>query len=464
MSSFYISAAHKSSGKTTLSIGISAALRQRNLNVQTFKKGPDYIDPIWLSQASHNPCYNLDFFTSGKDFIISQYQQFSQQKDIVLVEGNMGLFDGMAIDGSDSNAAMAKLLELPVILVVDTTGTSRGIAPLLNGYQDFDKEVKYQGVILNKVAGSRHETKLTNVIREYTDFNILGVVPRNNKIQVKERHLGLVPGNELPDESERIIQSLAKQANEYIDLDALIINSEKKQASTSAKPAQFQTETIQDSCKLKVAIAMDEAFGFYYPGDLKQFEMQGVEIIPFSCIKDSQLPTDIDGLFIGGGFPETQVKQLSANTSMMESVKKAIQQGLPTYAECGGLMYLCSDLTYQNERYPLCDVITASVDMHKRPQGRGYVILETSNNHPWFTGSKQTINAHEFHYSSIKGLAVNTKYAYTINRGTGVDSQNDGIILHNMVANYAHLRHTDECLWVNNFVSFIKRCNRLSKK
>ena len=151
MSSFYISATHKSSGKTTLSIGISAAIRQQNFNIQAFKKGPDYIDPIWLSQATGNPCYNLDFFTSGKDYILNQFNHYQQHKDVVLVEGNMGLFDGMALDGSDSNAAMAKLLQLPVILVLDTSGTSRGIAPLLNGYKNFDSEIDYAGII--QVAG-----------------------------------------------------------------------------------------------------------------------------------------------------------------------------------------------------------------------------------------------------------------------------------------------------------------------
>ena len=459
MSSFYISATHKSSGKTTLSIGISAAIRQQDFTIQAFKKGPDYIDPIWLSQATTNPCYNLDFFTSGSDYIVEKYNHYRHNKDVVLVEGNMGLFDGMALDGSDSNAAMAKLLRLPVILVVDTSGTSRGIAPLLNGYKYFDNEVQYAGVILNKVAGNRHESKLTRVIQEYTDFNILGSVPRNTDIQVTERHLGLIPGNEIPEESEKVIELLAKQAREHINIDSLlsiknIMNpDEKENIASISKENKLPLD-------IKIAVAMDEAFGFYYPGDLQQFEKLGVQIIPFNCLKDSELPTNIDGLFIGGGFPETQLEKLSANRSMMTSIKNAIEQGLPTYAECGGLMYLCNGLTYQDHTYPLCNVISATVDMHKRPQGRGYIILETNDTHPWFSGKKHTIKAHEFHYSAIKGLPADTKYAYTIKRGTGIDELNDGIILYNMVASYSHLRQTDKCLWVDNFVSFVKSCNR----
>lgn len=461
MSSFYISAAHKSSGKTTLSIGISAAIRQKDLSIQAFKKGPDYIDPIWLSQATQNPCYNLDFFTSGQTFILKQFHQYRQRKDVILVEGNMGLFDGMALDGSDSNAAMAKLLKLPVILVVDTSGTSRGIAPLLKGYQTFDTDVQFAGVILNKVAGNRHESKLTSVIREYTDFKILGSVPRNKDIQVTERHLGLIPGNEIPDESDRIIDLLAQQAREHINIDELVsINNDEDQQTLNFSSDNNSTKRLQGS--LKIAVAMDEAFGFYYPGDLHQFKELGVEIIQLNCLKDSKLPDDIDGLFIGGGFPEAKVEELSANTSLLNSLKVSIENGLPTYAECGGLMYLCQNLTNTSGTFPMCNVIPATVDMHIRPQGRGYIILESTPDHPWHKEKTYTIKAHEFHYSAIRGLPENTRFAYSIKRGTGIDELNDGIILYNMVASYSHLRQTDKCLWVDNFVSFVKSCKRQS--
>lgn len=463
MSSFYISAAHKSSGKTTLSIGISGAIRQRGLTIQALKKGPDYIDPIWLSQATENPCYNLDFFTSGKDFIVNQFNQYSQHKDVVLVEGNMGLFDGLSLDGSDSNAAMATLLKLPVILVVDCSGTSRGIAPLLNGYQDFDKNVSYAGVILNKVAGSRHESKLTNVIQAYTRFKILGAVPRNIDIQVTERHLGLIPSNEMADEAGSIINLLAAQAKEHIDIDSLVTIEPQTEKKLSASSLTFDSSKPPQP-DLRIAVAMDEAFGFYYPGDLQHFKRLGVEIVPFSCINDQELPDDIDGLFIGGGFPETQIKRLSKNQSIINVIKAAIENGLPTYAECGGLMYLCSELIQNNESYALCDVIPATVNMNKRPQGRGYVILQSTDSHPWYADKPKDIKAHEFHYSALRGLPENLTFAYTVKRGTGIDSINDGIIMYNMVASYTHLRRTDTCLWVDDFVSYVKKCNIQSKK
>ena len=454
MSAFYISAAHKSSGKTTLSIGLAKAIRDRGLKIRTFKKGPDYIDPIWLRQASAQDCHNLDFFTSGREHILSLFHELRRDSDVTLVEGNMGLFDGLSLDGSDSNAAMAKLLGLPVVLVVDCSGTSRGIAPLLLGYKGFDPKLSYAGVILNKVAGPRHESKMRAMIREYTDFRILGAVPRNNEIQVTERHLGLIPGNEMGDRAEEVIELLARQAAEYIDIDALL--------ETTAEPhAPCPGATAQEAYPppdLRIAIARDTAFGFYYPGDLQRFAELGVELVAFDAFRDSRLPAGIDGLFIGGGFPETQVEALSANQSLLRDIRQGIQQGLPTYAECGGLMYLCRDLMQAGTAWPLCNVIPASVVMSRKPQGRGYVILEPRPDHPWYQGQKHPgeIHAHEFHYSSLQYIAADLNYGYAIKRGTGIDGMNDGIIRHNLVASYTHLRSTDLHVWVDDFVSFTR--------
>ncbi len=463
MASFYISAAHKSSGKTTLSIGLSAAIRQRGLSLQTFKKGPDYIDPMWLQEASGSACYNLDFYTSSHQYITDCFNRYAHDQDVVLVEGNMGLYDGISLDGSDSNAAMAKMLGLPVLLVVDCSGTSRGIAPLLNGYQQFDAEVEFAGVILNKVAGERHLGKLQSVIEAYTDFTILGAMPRNADISMTERHLGLIPSNEIADQSAGVIQLLAQQIEEHIDVDRII-------AIDAAEPAHSNTTSPEITpvlgSGLRIALAMDEAFGFYYPGDLERFRALGVELVPFSTLIDPDLPDAIDGLFIGGGFPETQLAKLSANSGLRQQIKQAIDQGLPCYAECGGLMYLCQDLSIDQQTYPLCDVIAASVEMHKKPQGRGYVQLQINPSHPWYRNQSvppKTVNAHEFHHSALSGFKQNSDYAYSIKRGTGIDGMNDGIIIYNLVASYTHLRQTDQCFWVDDFVSFVKTCKSQSR-
>ncbi len=457
MSSFYISAAHKSSGKTTLSVGICAALSARGLKVQTFKKGPDYIDPMWLARASGNDCHNLDFFTTSEAYIQQQYQQFSTNRDAVLVEGNKGLYDGISMDGSDSNAAMAKLLQLPVVLVLDTTGTTRGVAPLLKGYQAFDEEISIAGVILNKVGGPRHEGKLRQIIEHYTDLEIFGVVGRNADLELDERHLGLIPSYEMENnKADSVVRQLGDRVNQDVDLDRLL-------SLTPQFPRQNQQKfssgnQISTESSLRIAIARDSAFGFYYPGDLQRFRALGAELIPFDTMRDSALPENIHGLFIGGGFPETHLHLLAQNDSLKNDIKKQIQQGLPAYAECGGLMYLCDSIEYEDS-YNMVGLINASVTMHSRPQGRGYVKLESSANHPWLSSESppfKQIKAHEFHYSRLKGLPIATRFAYKLTRGAGINGQNDGIILHNLLASYTHLRQTDQCTWIDSFVSFVR--------
>jgi len=219
VSYLYISAAHKSSGKTTLSIGLCAALSEAGAVVQPFKKGPDYIDPLWLAQAAGRSCYNLDFYTMRPDEIESLFRRKMQSADIGVIEGNKGLYDGLALDGSNSNAALASMLDAPIVLVLDSQGMTRGVAPLILGYQAFDPELRILGVILNKVGGSRHEGKLRAVIEHYTDVKVLGAVQRSHALRIDERHLGLVPSNELAGSPEQIAQ-MAALLRDQVDIDA----------------------------------------------------------------------------------------------------------------------------------------------------------------------------------------------------------------------------------------------------
>ncbi len=447
MSQFYISAAHKSSGKTTISIGLSAALSE-HYNVQVFKKGPDYIDPMWLQQASGQPVYNLDFYTSSSDYILKQYLKYQQQSEITLIEGNKGLFDGINVDGTDSNAAMAKLLNTPVVLVLDTQGISRGIAPLLQGYLGFDDDIQFSGVILNKVAGSRHESKLINAIETYTNLPILGSIYRDSQLEIKERHLGLVPNTEINETSSNYINNLKKAVSNGVNLDFFTKDIHKIQ------PLVINTKPT----KLRIAIAKDPAFGFYYADDLAYFKNQGVDLVEFNTLIDKQLPSNINGLIIGGGFPETHLNPLTTNRSLMEDIKHKIILGLPSYAECGGLMYLCQSIEYNGETKPMVGVIDEHVLMHTKPKGRGYIKIKSTPKHPW--KPKQSVfTGHEFHYSSLKSDAKDSIFAYSMMRGTGINHQNDGIVLHNLIANYCHLRQTDKCHWIDNFISFIQQKN-----
>ncbi|MFT5503684.1 MAG: cobyrinic acid a,c-diamide synthase [Gammaproteobacteria bacterium] len=451
MTAFYISAAHKSSGKTMVSIGLSRTFRKKGLNVQTFKKGPDYIDPLWLARASRQNCHNLDFYTSSHRYIQSDFASRAATADAIIVEGNKGLFDGVALDGSDSNAAMSKLLDLPVVLVIDASGITRGIAPLLHGYENFDKSINIAGVILNKVAGSRHLSKLTNAVETYTDFKILGAIEKHEDFHLPERHLGLIPQNELGADAEKFIETLAESINQQVNIGQLL-NLQKPQN----KITRLDPYPEQKSYNLRIAVAMDASFGFYYASDLEEFEKLGVEIVPFNSLQEPVLPENIDGLFIGGGFPETNLEAFSKNQSLLKDIKIQIENGLPTYAECGGLMVLCRSIEFKNKRWPMVDLIPADVKMHTKPQGRGYIEVAATKKHPWLNTATK-IKAHEFHYSSLENIDPHFTYAYKVNRGHGVDGINDGIVLYNCLASYSHLRQTDLCHWVNLFVDFVAR-------
>ncbi len=343
---------------------------------------------------------------------------------------------------------MAKLLNLPVVLVLDTQGTSRGIAPLIHGYVGFDKDINFSGVILNKVAGSRHESKLISAVETYTDLPVLGSIYRHKDLEIEERHLGLVPNTEITESSSRYINGLKQVVKDGINLDFF-----------TKKPNQINTAiTIdtQSKVQLRIAIAKDSAFGFYYADDLAYFKQQGVELIEFNTLKDKVLPQNIDALIIGGGFPETHLNPLSSNVTLLNDIKQKIIAGLPSYAECGGLMYLCESIEYQDVTKKMVGLLPEQVIMHQKPQGRGYIKIQPTAEHPW-QPAQEEISGHEFHYSSLKSEANSSIFAYSMIRGTGINHQYDGIVLHNLIANYCHLRQTDQCHWIDHFISFIHR-------
>ncbi len=450
MAGFLIAAAHKSSGKTTISIGLAAALRVRGDKVQTFKKGPDYIDPMWLKAASGQSCYNLDFNIMNPTQITQLYAQKSFGADICLVEANKGLYDGVAVDGSDSNAQLAKLLNLPVILVIDTIGMTRGVAPLLLGYQAFDKDINIAGIILNKVGGVRHEGKLRAAIKQYSDIKILGSIRKNIALDISERHLGLATPCENKDLSQKIT-AFTQIIKDNLDLDEIV---KIAKSAPFIKPKK-QQKIEQNGVGLRIGIIKDKAFGFYYPDDLEAFEQAGAELVFIDSLQTASLPK-IDGLFIGGGFPEIHMQAISKNESLRNDIKSAIMAGLPTYAECGGLMYLCSSINWQEKELPMVGVIKAKAIMNRLPQGRGYTKYKTLASHPW-GNFESKISAHEFHYASLERLSHETKYAQNILRGYGIDGENDGIVIKNLLAGFCHLRNSKNYPWVTHFLDFVKR-------
>ncbi len=464
MHRFLISAAHKSSGKTTISIGLAAALRdglgnlpsrQGRLSVQPYKKGPDYIDPLWLGAAAGRPCYNLDFFLSPHEELLAQFARRGHDADVCLVEGNKGLYDGLDLEGSNSNAALARLLDLPVVLVLDARGMTRGIAPLILGYQAFDRELKIAGVILNRLGGRRHESKLRAVIEHYTDVPVIGAVQEDPELALVERHLGLMPVNEAA-EAEGLITGIARRIADQVDLGRLLDISRTDVALPTPPVAHVATHH-----PVTIAVARDAAFGFYYADDLDALTAAGARVEFFDTLKDSRLPA-CDGLLIGGGFPECFLDGLEANTALRADIRRAIEAGLPTYAECGGLMYLSGHIHWKGRSAEMVGVIPGEIRMHEKPVGRGYVILDANEHHPWRQAidceTLPPLHAHEFHYSGLYGLPADTRYAYTMKRGHGIDGKHDGIVLHNLLASYTHLRATAGCDWPAKFVAHVHAC------
>jgi cobyrinic acid a,c-diamide synthase len=451
MDRLLVSAAHKSSGKTTVTLGLCAALAGQGTVVQPFKKGPDYIDPMWLAQAAGRPCFNLDPYLMDDAALMRCVADGVPGAAITIVEGNKGLYDGLSLDGSNSNAALAKRLGLPVLLVIDARGMTRGIAPLILGYQAFDRDIRIGGVILNRVGGARHESKLRAVIEHYTDVPVLGAVAEDPRLAVLERHLGLMPCNEMGDAASRV-QAIGHIIGAQVDL------ARVRELAASAAPLGLPAPTPVPTSRadIRIGIARDRAFGFYYPDDLAALEAAGAELVPIDTLHDAQLPA-IDGLIIGGGFPEACLDELEANVSLRSALREAIEAGLPTYAECGGLMVLSRSITWQGRRAEMVGAIPGDAVMHARPVGRGYVHLATTVHHPWGAAVAPTLRGHEFHHSSLDDLDPAVAFAYRVTRGHGVDGVNDGVVVHNLLASYAHLRTAAGGHWAPHFIDFVRR-------
>ena len=453
VNSIYISAAHKSSGKTIISIGLSRIFSNLNCDIRTFKKGPDYIDMSWLALASKRNSYNLDFNTQSKSEIKSFFNK--KKAKINLIEGNKGLYDGISISGSDDNSAMSILTNSPVILVIDTEGITRGIAPLLQGYINFEKSCQITGVILNKVKTERHENKLINAVKNYTDLKILGSLRKNKDLIISERHLGLIPPNEnnIADKKIELISKILLDSIEKREFSKIGINFKKEKINNDL---QAITTIKKEKLKIKIGVFYDKSFGFYYKDDIENLKENGADIIYINSVRNKKLPK-VDGLFIGGGFPEINALDISKNKNLIVDVRKFIELGGPCYAECGGLMYLSKTIKFRNKRHKMVGIIPGNVDMSIRPIGRGYVKLNVTKNHLWGIKENTSINAHEFHHANMI-FEKNAKkiFAYNVKRGHGINGKKDGFQYKNLLANFSHLRHTKKCQWIKHYIKFVK--------
>ncbi|MDR3565084.1 MAG: hydrogenobyrinic acid a,c-diamide synthase (glutamine-hydrolyzing) [Negativicutes bacterium] len=441
-----IGAPHGHSGKTTISIGLLGALRKNGHEVQPFKKGPDYIDPSWLGHAAGRFCRNLDCFWMNERQILNAVVHGSTGADMVLIEGAMGLFDGVDLEGTGSTAQIARITKSPVVLVVDATRMTRSIAPIILGCMNFEPDIRIAGVILNKVARSRHEEMLKAAVEKYCGIPVLGAIPKNAYSVFPERHLGLVPAAEHDSVLAAIAGNIAI-AEQYLDLAGI--------ATIAGTALPIAADTVGEACQIgpvvRIGIIRDQSFTFYYPENIEALACAGAELIYIDSMRDETLPP-LDGLYIGGGFPEIFGKAIAANAPLRSAVKVAADGGLPIYAECGGLMYLARTIRWHGDEFPMCGVLPLDVIVENRPQGHGYTVMRSLKGNPFFAEDR-CVKGHEFHHSRVINVADGMRYSYQVVRGQGIDGQQDGLLYKNVFATYNHIHATANPEWAPRFVA-----------
>jgi cobyrinic acid a,c-diamide synthase len=421
-----IAGTHSGCGKTTIASGIMAALTARGQKVQPFKVGPDFIDPAHHTSICGRACRNLDPFMMGEDGVIQTFEQAADDADIAIIEGVMGLYDG--IDGTDfaSTAHVARILDAPVVLVVDTKGMSRSVLALIRGYRDFDTTISFAGVILNRIGSLRHR----QMIEVSLPDAFLGFIPRQDDIAIESRHLGL----KMPHETGSMM-AFGHVIEEYCDLDNLIASAHKRPVLKSPKPISRSKRKKQ--VRATIGVAFDEAFCFYYRDNLDRLRMSGADLIFFSPLRDP-IPR-VDALYFGGGYPELYLPVLESSKCTRE-LKSLVDLGIPVYGECGGLMYLSREIA-TDRTYKLCGVLPSIVEMTNKIQALGYVKGESIENSS-FLPPAQCISGHEFHYSCMHPDR-DAQFAIQLIRGKGIDSGKDGLIAGNVIGTFTHVYFTD---------------------
>ncbi|MEL7037296.1 MAG: cobyrinate a,c-diamide synthase [Cyanobacteria bacterium J06592_8] len=450
-----VAADRSGSGKTTITLSLLAYLHQKQLNIQSFKVGPDYIDPMFHQFVTQKPCRNLDPILTSEAYIQECFTQHTQNVDYALVEGVMGLFDGVSPLRNNiptgSTAHVAKLLNLPIILIVDCSRLSGSVAAITHGYQTLNPHLKFAGLILNKVASDRHLELLQEALESLT-LPIVGIVRRQDNIHLRERHLGLVPTAELP-QLNNLVQELIHLAENCFDWEKLL------PILQTQKTVTFKSNLINPSFKIpaKIAVAQDQAFSFYYQDNLDILQELGAELVFWSPLNDTQPPDNIQGFYFGGGFPEIFAQELSENLSVRKAIRELIYQGIPTYAECGGLMYLCEAiLNFENQSWEMVGILPTKALMGKRLK-LGYYQATTLQDSPLFTKGTSVVG-HQFHRSELTLESPNPLYKMQrYHQSDENKTITEGWKIVNIHASYLHLH------WGNSLeipVRFLQQCSR----
>jgi cobyrinic acid a,c-diamide synthase len=416
----------------------------------------------WLNLGASHPCYNLDLFLMDKDKALSSFGIHTQHADIALIEGNRGLYDGLDVEGSVSTAELAKLLRSPVVIIVDCTKVTRTVAALVLGCQRLDPDVHIRGVILNRLANPRQETVIRKSIEHYCHLPVVGAIPRLKNITFPGRHLGLVPPQEHT-EAQKAIDNAAEMVGKYLDTEKLWDIAHQAPPLKISSKFRVQSSKLQIPISpplvkggeggLRIGVIRDSAFQFYYPENLEALEKAGAQLIEFSALTDD-LPSDLDALYIGGGFPETHASALAANKKLRHDIKKAAEKGLPVYAECGGLMYLVEKLIWEEKVYPMVGVFPAVIGVSEEPKGHGYSIIEVDATNPFFR-SGRILRGHEFHYSYVIDIAQrdNIYFAFKMKKGQGIKNHMDGLCYKNVFATYTHLHALGTSEWADSIIN-----------
>jgi cobyrinic acid a,c-diamide synthase len=444
-------------GKTTVALAIMAGLRRRGLTVQPFKCGPDFLDTSHHTQICGRTARNLDTWMLSVEANRSVLRDAAKDADAVVAEGMMGLFDGKS--GSTeigSSAEIAKLLRLPVVLVIDAAKSARSVAAVLLGFEMFDAELPLAGVILNRVAGERHFEMLRDAIENSCRTKLLGWLPMESAIAIPERHLGLQGAAERSANSEEaMIDALAPLAEKHLDLDGLL-DLECGLTMVGADPARIASSLPE---AVRIGVPSDHAFSFYYEDNLDMLREQGAEIVRFSPLKDASLPAGLDALYLGGGYPELYASQLSRNRSTLADVRGFAGSGKPVYAECGGMLYLAEHLSVGNESYAMAGVLPLSVQMTDRLVQFGYVTVEFTED--CLLGRKGTVvRGHSFHYSRIASRGeIGT--SYHVQYSISGKEELEGFRHYNVLASYIHLHFRANPAVAENFVAAIRQTRTL---
>lgn len=440
-------------GKTLVSAGLLKAARRSGLTVRGFKKGPDYIDAAWLSWAAGSPARNLDSYMMGMERAVALFARHAAPDGFNLIEGNRGLHDGFDSSGTHSTAELAKALNAPVVLALNAAKVTRTLAACILGCQKLAPAVRIAGVILNRVSGPRHERVLRESIEAICGIPILGVVPRAaEQLLLPGRHLGLVTPAEHPGREE-LEANLARLIDDHLDIDRLVAmarDAGRLEGNRLAADGWRLAESCQPSADsrqpVRIGYLKDSAFTFYYPDNLEALERAGAQLIAISSLDHSELPEDLDCLYIGGGFPETHATRISANGPFLESLRRRAEAGLPIYAECGGLMLLSRAIIWQGSRYAMAGVLPFDVKMEASPQGHGYSELRVDQPNPFFPEGL-VLKGHEFHYSRIVLEGEQPPTACAVLRGSGCFAVRDAVIVGNVWASYTHLHAVGAPEW-----------------